>query len=500
MFAPRQAGQELTVVVAAASYAAEELARRLRALGGDVVFAGVTREGLVEALETSAASLLLLDAASLGDDLEPLLREARALWPDLTIDLLASEAPRPRLLSALSAGANDWLERSSDDALRLSLDKARARLARREGNPVPPALGGRLLLGRSPAIRAVHALIERVAPTVATVLVLGESGTGKELVARALHDQGADAERAFVKIDCTSLPENLLESELFGYEKGAFTGASARKLGRVELAQGGTLFLDEVGELGLATQAKLLRLLQDREFERLGGTKTLKVDLRVIAATHRDLETMVHQGKFRQDLFYRLNVVPIWLPPLRARRRDVAELARHFCQDAAARNRRPARLDDGAIAELSRQRWPGNVRQLQNFVERLVVLSAQGDIGAEGVRAELERPMRFSTEALSSDEWAEESVRRAPASRSSSAVDTDAERADTQVSPDAARATTAEASDDTPERLSQVVRDAERQALVHALDTCSGRRSDAARVLGVSRSTFYAKMKQHGLL
>jgi two-component system response regulator AtoC len=316
-------------------------------------------------------------------------------------------------------------------------------------------------------MRAVAQLLERVAPALATVLVRGESGTGKELVARALHRMSPLASKPFIMIDCAALPEALLESELFGYEKGAFTGAVARKLGRVELADGGTLFLDEVGELSLPTQAKLLRLLQDREFERLGGTRTLRVDIRLIAATHRDLETMMARAQFRQDLFYRLNVVPIWLPPLRARRGDVADLAHHFCRQAASRNGRSgARLEQSALRLLTEQRWPGNVRQLQNFVERLVVLSDRLEIGAQEVQAELERPVQFATEG-------------AP---------------NVPISSDGGEGPV------PGDHLSQVLRAAERQALVKALERAGGNRSAAARVLGVSRSTFYARLREYGLV
>ena len=319
----------------------------------------------------------------------------------------------------------------------------------------PPSPAEPLLLGQSAPMQRVARLIEQVAPTAATVLIRGESGTGKERVARALHAASPRAARAFVKIDCTSLPEALLESELFGYEKGAFTGAVARKAGRVELAHGGSLFMDEIGELGPPVQAKLLRLLQDRAFERLGGTRTLAVDVRVLAATHRDLESMVQQGSFRQDLFYRLNVVPIWLPPLRARRADVAELAHHFCLDAGRRNGREGlRLEPSAVALLEAQRWPGNVRQLNNFVERLVVLAERDGIDAAAVQAELDRPVHFTTDLGGSVAPAA----AAPAERE----------------PEQAAGGAGESHPDGADHLSQVVRDAERAALLRAIERCGG--------------------------
>jgi two-component system response regulator AtoC len=276
-----------------------------------------------------------------------------------------------------------------------------------------------------------------------------------------------------VKIDCASLPEALLESELFGHEKGAFTGAVARKPGRVELAEGGTLLLDEIGELTLPLQAKLLRLLQDREFERLGSTKTIKVDVRVVAATHRDLESMVERGQFRQDLFYRLNVVPLWLPPLRARRNDIELLARHFCSVfGAANGKAGAQLTDGAMRALRGQRWPGNVRQLQNFIERLVVLSDRDLIDENQFRLELSRHVRFITEPGTSGSGKQDPApHHEPANEPSVVGPLDAE-----------------------------VHNAEHKALERALRHAAGNRSLAARLLGVSRSTLYTKLEEHGLL
>ena len=233
------------------------------------------------------------------------------------------------------------------------------------------------MLGQSPAMRGVFQFIARVAAADSTVLIAGESGTGKELVARAIHRQSARAGRAFVAINCAALTETLLESELFGHEKGAFTGAVAQKRGRLELADGGTLFLDEVGELAPALQAKLLRALEERCFERVGGVRTLQVNLRVLAATNRDLAEAVRRGAFRQDLFYRLNVVSITLPPLRERPEDILPLARHFAAQYAKRmDRAVLGLSPAAESLLARYSWPGNVRELENAIERAVVLGA----------------------------------------------------------------------------------------------------------------------------
>jgi len=319
------------------------------------------------------------------------------------------------------------------------------------------------LIGESRAMGAVRELIAKAAAGKATILVRGESGTGKELVARALHAASDRPGGPFVKVHCAALPDTLLESELFGYEKGAFTGASARKPGRVELAEGGTLFLDEIGDITAPVQVKLLRLLQDRAFERLGGTKTLQADVRFVAATHRDLERMVKSGEFREDLFYRLSVVPLWLPPLRARRSDIARLATHFCATfAAANGKGEVTLGPDALTLLRKERWPGNVRQLQNFIERLVVLSEPGTLGAEDVKRELRQRQPFVTETAT--------VAQTSASLASEVIPLQAE-----------------------------VRRAERRALERALAQADDNRSVAAKLLGISRGTLYNKLQEHGL-
>ncbi|HIJ79138.1 MAG: nif-specific transcriptional activator NifA [Desulfobulbaceae bacterium] len=231
------------------------------------------------------------------------------------------------------------------------------------------------IIGQSKQMQDLFRYIDKVAPSRATALLLGESGTGKELVARAIHQASPRDQKPFIKVNCAALPENLLESELLGHEKGAFTGAIALKKGRFELADGGTLFLDEIGELPLALQAKLLRVLQEQMFERLGGTQTIKVDVRVIAATNRSLEDCVNQGIFRADLYYRLNVVPVILPPLRKRQEDISLLLDHFLQESNKMNNREVRLSSSVVQFLCEYRWPGNVRELQNLLERLVIMA-----------------------------------------------------------------------------------------------------------------------------
>ncbi|HWP08427.1 MAG TPA: sigma-54 dependent transcriptional regulator [Polyangiaceae bacterium] len=425
-------------------------------------------------LEDRAIDAVVLELVEGHEGTTALLGSIQDRWPGLPVVLITDDASPERIAELVGLGASDLLLRPFAPAqLLFAVQKALAAAEKTAAAPPPPRAETGIVFGRTPTMQALRELLEQVAPSTSTVLVRGESGTGKELVARALHRLSPRVSRPFIKIDCTSLPETLIESELFGYEKGAFTGATAQKLGRVQLADTGTLFLDEVGELPLPVQAKLLRLLQDREFERLGGKQTLRVDVRVVAATHRDLEGMVQKGEFRQDLFYRLNVVPMWIAPLRARRADVPELATYFCEEVVkASGRAPVALGADALKLLASQRWPGNARQLQNFVERLVVLCRGGTITEADVKGELERPVRFATE-------------------------TGTVGADASGPPEGDGAGSGK---EGGLALDAIVKSAERQALVRALDQAGGNRSAAARLLGVSRTTLYTKLEEYGLL
>jgi transcriptional regulator with GAF, ATPase, and Fis domain len=282
------------------------------------------------------------------------------------------------------------------------LQHAKEKLAQEKSyleKEIESELGFEAIIGQSPSLREVLKKARVVAPTDSTVLLLGETGTGKELVARSVHALSSRAERSFIKLNCAAVPSGLLESELFGHERGAFTGAVNQKVGRVELADQGTLFLDEIGELPLELQPKLLRLLQDREFERLGGVRTLHVDVRIVAATNRDLRQDIADRNFREDLFYRLNVFPIQMPPLRERRSDIPLLVRHFVAKHAARMARHIDEIPEATKEiLQNWNWPGNVRELENMIERMVILTRGSVLAAPPV--ELEGPQASSEDNL----------------------------------------------------------------------------------------------------
>jgi len=299
-------------------------------------------------------------------------------------------------VEAMKAGASDYvLKPFSLEEMKLILRKELdVHRLREENRSLREALGERFqfrnIVARSPKMQEVLATVERVAPTNSTVLLGGESGVGKDLIARAIHEHSRRAAGPFIKINCTAIPENLLESELFGYERGAFTGAITSKPGKFELADKGTLFLDEIGDVPGSIQVKLLHVLQDREFERLGGTKTLKVDVRVVAATNQDLRAALEQGTFREDLYYRLNVVPISIPPLRERKEEIPYLVDHFIARFARESGKPlAGITPAALKLLLDFHWPGNVRELENIIERAVALSAGTVIDAPDIRLDI---------------------------------------------------------------------------------------------------------------
>jgi len=359
----------------------ESVGRTLRREGLRVVPAEDGQVAL-DALRRGGVDLLLADLRMPGLDGLELLRAARLLAPEVEVIVLSGHGTVEEAVQAMKEGAYDFLTKPLERAhlvraVRQALGRRALILENRSlQRRLDELVGAGEIIGESPALRRVLALAKQVAPSGTTVLIQGESGTGKELVARVLHEGSPRRGRPFIRVNCAALPETLLESELFGYERGAFTGAAGRKEGRFELADGGTLLLDEVGDLSAATQAKLLRVLQEGEFERLGGTKTLKVGVRLLAATNQDLALLVKERRFREDLYYRVNVITIEVPPLRERAEDIPLLAQHFLRVHAAKNRRA--LDgftEAALARLRAYLWPGNVRELEHAVERAVILA-----------------------------------------------------------------------------------------------------------------------------
>ncbi len=324
-----------------------------------------------------------------GLDLVPRIRKLR---PDLKVVVMSAHNTLMTAVKATERGAFEYLPKPFDineliNVVQRGLNE-RARI--REPNDTPaPETDGLPLIGRSPAMQEIYRVLARLMATDLSVIITGESGTGKELVARALHDYGKRRNGPFIAINMAAIPKELIESELFGHEKGAFTGASARYAGRFEQAEGGTLFLDEIGDMPLEAQTRLLRVLQQGEFVAVGGHTPIRADVRIIAATHRDLRQLIRQGLFREDLFYRLNVVPIRIPALREKTEDIADLVRHFFAQAEREGLPRKGLDSAAMERLKAYRWPGNVRELENLVRRLAALYSEEVIGVEIVEAEL---------------------------------------------------------------------------------------------------------------
>ena len=324
-----------------------------------------------------------------GLDLIPRIKKIR---PDLRVIVMSAQNTLMTAVKAAERGAFEYLPKPFD--LKELINVVERALTAPSAIALPQPANADTdeqlpLIGRSGAMQEIYRVLARLMGTDLTVMITGESGTGKELVARALHDYGKRRAGPFVAINMAAIPRELIESELFGHEKGAFTGATARSTGRFEQAQGGTLFLDEIGDMPLEAQTRLLRVLQEGEYTTVGGRMPIKTDVRIIAATHRDLRTLIRQGTFREDLFYRLNVVPIRLPPLRERPEDIPDLARHFLAQAAAQGLPVKSMDAAAMERLKRYRWPGNVRELENLVRRLAALYSQQVIGVDVIESEI---------------------------------------------------------------------------------------------------------------
>jgi two-component system NtrC family response regulator len=414
-------------------------------------------EGALMVIREEIIDAIISDLKMPGKSGLDLLAANRRLKPSVPVIMVTAHGDIETAVTAMKRGAYDFITKPFDEEeLLRSVRKA---LSESEKNrellseyfeagesPLQDIIGG------TPAMQEVFSIVEKVAPTDSTVLISGETGVGKELVARAIHRRSRRRDHSLVKVNCAALPEPLLESELFGHEKGAFTGAVTRKPGRFEIADGGTLFLDEIGELPLHLQAKLLGVLQDRVVEPVGGVKGMEVDIRVLAATNRDLREAVQAGEFRADLFYRLNVMPVLLPPLRERKEDLVTLCAHFLGKFAGKHgRQGMELAPETMARLAGYDWPGNVRELENILERMVLMTESDVLDPELVPPELEAS--------------------APPERASSLKET----------------------------VAGLTRSAERQLITEALEKTGQNRTRAAALLGISRRALQNKIKEYGL-
>jgi DNA-binding NtrC family response regulator len=393
------------------------------------------------------------------DGLE-VLRLTRENSPQSQVILMTAYGTIDTAVAAMKEGALDFLTKPFDTEHLLTLVKRATRHQRllQENLFLRQELGKKVeIVGQGPAIKRVLAMVQKVAPSKATVLLTGESGTGKELFARAIHHLSPRRDQAFIAINCAAIPDTLLESELFGHEKGAFTGAVAQKQGKFELADGGTIFLDEVGELSQGVQAKLLRVLQDSSFERVGGTKLVRVDARVISSTNANLQQVMEEKKFREDLFYRLNVFPVHIPPLRERPEDIGLITQFFLSRLAPElGKSSVKISEEALKLLESYSWPGNVRELENVLERAAILCGNDSIQAQDLEIDLQRKPLASPSTPPKEQTL--------------------------------HAATAEAA----ERI-------ERALILTTLDKTKGNKSKAARILGVSYMTLLTKIKKYGL-
>jgi two-component system nitrogen regulation response regulator NtrX len=446
--------------------------------GHEMIAAGSGPEGLALA-EREDPDLVFLDIKMPGMDGLEVLTRLRATNESLPVVMISAHGTAATALEAGRLGAFRFIEKplSKDyvlDAVREGLELG---TLRQENRVLRSALEIKHeMVGDAPAIQQIIDQVRRAAPTNATVLILGESGVGKELVARAIHRSSQRARERFVQVNCAAIPEDLIESELFGHERGAFTGATEKQIGKFEMADRGTIFLDEVGDMSPKTQAKVLRVLQEGEVERLGSSRTIKVDVRVIAATNKDLEDEIAQGRFRDDLYFRLSVIPIFVPPLRDRLEDIPSLVQHFvARFGRENNRRPARFSPGAIDMLRRARWRGNIRELGNVVERLLIMSDRDTIEADDVR----QVVRL------------ESGGAVPAAVAASAAPVGTNPGDAMDTPPPGGS--------TPATLREFKEWSERAFLVSKLREFNWNISKTAEVMDTPRSNLYKKLEQYNI-
>ena len=434
--------------------------------GYDVIGAATGQEGLALA-EREAPDLVLLDVKMPGMDGIEVLERLRNMNDSLPVVVVSGHGTISTAVEATKKGAFDFIEKPfASERVLVSLRNALdSRQLRDENRVLKKAVEIRhQMIGESAGLKHVMAAVSRAAPTNATVLITGESGVGKELVARTIHRNSLRSRERFVQVNCAAIPEELIESELFGHEKGSFTGATEKQIGKFEQADRGTIFLDEVGDMSAKTQAKVLRVLQEGEVERLGSARTVKVDVRVIAATNKNLEEEIEKGRFREDLYFRLAVIPIHVPPLRERQEDIAPLVRHYMDYFSRENNvRPKRIAAAALDALTRYRWRGNIRELRNTVERMIIMTGGDTIDVadlpEGVR--------------SPGAWSGVAGGQAPPKAPS---DSDAAKAET---------------------LREFKENAERMFLVGKLRENGWNISKTAEVIGTPRSNLYKKLEQY---
>jgi two-component system nitrogen regulation response regulator NtrX len=441
----------------------------LSAEGHQIIDAGSGAQGIARA-EEDDPDVVLLDLMMPGElDGMATLQRLKEAQADLPVIMMSGRAGLSDAVTATKLGAVNFLEKPlTPESVLFAIGSAlELRQTRRVARELREELGlAGDMVGDSPEMKLVEELIGRVAATDARVLITGESGTGKELVASAIHDASTRRDRPFIRVNCAAIPRDLVESEMFGHEKGAFTGATQTRIGRFELAHTGTLFLDEIGDLSQDAQAKLLRAIEAKEIHRVGGTHPVPVDVRIIAATNHDLARAVQEGRFREDLFFRLNVIPLALPPLREREGDVPQLVRHFSLLHFKRTGQlPPAWSPEALDEMQRYPWPGNVRELANIVERLSIMQPGADVTGSRVRDVL-RPAETGRDAAVSRSWGESGTTVTPPSGDS---------------------------------LAKTLDNYERRMIVAAIDASKGNIAEAARRLQTDRPNLYRRMKRLGI-
>ena len=455
------------------------LTQALTRIGMDVRSTG-NAATLWQWVERGEGDLVITDVVMPDENGLDLLTRIRKVRPDLRVIVMSAQNTLLTAVKASERGAFEYLPKPFDLAELVQVVR-KALMARSEGRvPAQAEVSEEELplIGRSSAMQEIYRVLARLMATDLTVMIAGESGTGKELVARALHDYGKRRNGPFVAVNMAAIPRELIESELFGHEKGAFTGATARSSGRFEQARGGTLFLDEIGDMPIEAQTRLLRVLQEGEYTTVGGRSAIQVDVRIVAATHRDLRQLIRQGMFREDLFYRLNVVPIRLPPLRERKEDIPDLVRHFLALAQREGLPEKSIDAAAMQRLTAYNWPGNIRELENLVKRLVALYSEEVIGSAAIDEELlDSPAGADEEDSDKSENLSDAVERH------------------------LRTYFAAHGDNLPPTglHDRVLREIERPLIMLSLDATKGNQLKAASMLGLNRNTLRKKIRDLGI-